>query len=569
MGSEKTCGKSPARMGGEPSPSTEFFQSKGLLMGFPNRVFMRFTPEMWGSGPRFKKIPGFFSVPAFARFLGRLRLHRKLVQRLPIGGLVEAPLAAHHLVHPLPKADRDLGLRLVLLQPGLLQPLQGERHILRLRGNELLLHGGKKIGQDFVGHVNTQSQARPRRKHRLPGSRRPRTGRECGMDRRAGFGKRSNMCRWTLLLRLSWALVSPGAVLAAPEAPPAKAAIVVPSSVARDLDEPLARYRANVLRHHGVDLIRIDGNWSSPEELRATLADLHRNRSIQGAVLVGDLPMHRFRMHDAANPNPLFYEDYTLEFIDRDGDGVDEHYRGKPQLKLWIANLRVHAAQGEHDVPGLRSFLAKTDAFYSGSLLPEKAALIVAGADWKGSPGDLARRHLDASFGVPNLTLLEPPDLGKTAMAGAIARRRHALLNFQVHSSESEQDLEHAGDAIRPDNIARDYKRGATFIANHGCSSCNWLKSRAAGTPNISITWLRDTELTQAVAGNVRVGMIYGIDRLYDSLAAGDPLGEAYRKGKQTGEDEMHRQFPDGTVISGVVLLGNPFVNPLRGPFAP
>lgn len=387
------------------------------------------------------------------------------------------------------------------------------------------------------------------------------------MDRRAGFGKYSSMCRWMMLRILGWALVLPGAVKAAPEAPPAKVAIVVPSSVARELDEPLARYRANVLRHHGVDLMRIDGKWSSPAELRATLADLHRNRSIQGAVLVGDLPMHRFRMHDAANPNPLYFEDYTLEFIDRDGDGVDDHYRGKPQLKLWIANLRVHAAEGEHDVPGLRSFLAKTDAFYSGRLLPEKAALIVAGADWKGSPGDLARRHLDESFGVPNRTLLEPPDLGKASMAGAIARRRHALLNFQVHSSESEQDLEHAGEVIRPENIARDFKRGATFIANHGCSSCNWLKSRAAGTPNISITWLRDTELTQAVAGNVRVGMIYGIDQLYDSLTAGDHLGEAYRKGKQAGEDEMHRQFPDGSVISGVVLLGNPFVNPLRGPF--
>lgn len=393
--------------------------------------------------------------------------------------------------------------------------------------------------------------------------------RERGMDPRGGFGERSAMPMRTICLLLGLAFAGSSGVVAAPEPQAAKAAVLVSSSVVRELREPLDRYRANVLRHLGVDLVVIEGNWSSPTELRATIADLHRNRSIQGALLVGDLPMHRFRMHDAANPNPLYYEDYTLEFIDRNGDGVDDHYRGKPQLKLWIANLRVHAAQGEHDLPGLRSFLAKTDAFYSGRLLPEKSALIIAGADWKGSPGDLARRHVDELFGVPNRTLLEPPDLGKAAMSGAIARRRHALLNFQVHSSEFEQDLEHDGEIIRPHDIARDYKRGATFIANHGCSSCNWLKSRESGKQNISITWLRETELTQAVAGNVRVGMIYGIGQLYDSLAAGAHLGEAYRKGKQAGEDEMHREFPDGSVISGVVLLGNPFVNPMLGPFAP
>jgi hypothetical protein len=40
-------------------------------------------------------------------------------------------------------------------------------------------------------------------------------------------------------------------------------------------------------------------------------------KGISGIVLVGALPMHRFFMHEHANPHPVFYEDFDLVFIDK------------------------------------------------------------------------------------------------------------------------------------------------------------------------------------------------------------------------------------------------------------
>lgn len=348
-----------------------------------------------------------------------------------------------------------------------------------------------------------------------------------------------------------------------------RAAVLVPSSLAVELREPLGRYQANVRRHSGVQLEIIAGDWGSPPELREGIARLHRTLGITGVVLVGDLPMHRFHMHDFANPNPLYYEDFSLEFADGNGDGIDDHYLGEPSLKVWVANLRLTPEAGPGGAREIAEFLNKTEAYFDGKRKPERSALLVAGADWKGSPGEMAGRHFVPHWGAGSTLTLEPPALGKNELAEALARRRHAVFNFQVHSCESEQDLERDGQAIRAADIAGQFRPGATFIANHGCSSCNWLKSRESRTPNISMTWLKETELTQAVAGNVRVGMIYGIDSLYLALAKGGHLGGAYRQAKQSAENEMRRDFPDGSIISGVVLLGNPFFNPLAGPFAP
>lgn len=53
------------------------------------------------------------------------------------------------------------------------------------------------------------------------------------------------------------------------------------------------------------------------------------------------MPMHRFFMHEHANPNPVYFEDFDLRFVDKNKDGVDDAYEGKPQLKLWVANIRA------------------------------------------------------------------------------------------------------------------------------------------------------------------------------------------------------------------------------------
>lgn len=39
----------------------------------------------------------------------------------------------------------------------------------------------------------------------------------------------------------------------------------------------------------------------------------------------------------------------------------------------------------------------------------------------------------------------------------------------------------------------------------------------------------------------------------------GDRLGHAYLAAKSEGEMEIHRDYPDGSIVSEMLLLGDPF----------
>ncbi len=107
-----------------------------------------------------------------------------------------------------------------------------------------------------------------------------------------------------------------------------------------------------------------------------------------------------------------------------------------------------------------------------------------------------------------------------------------------------------------------EFKTGALFTVNHGCSTANWARNEAEGNaPNTAMSWVFGKGIGQAVVGQVRVGMIYGQDRLYEAMLAGDYLGKAYLEAKKAAEAEMnHGDKEPGDIVSGVLFIGNPFL---------
>jgi hypothetical protein len=106
---------------------------------------------------------------------------------------------------------------------------------------------------------------------------------------------------------------------------------------------PLGQYIRDVEARFPVKVHVVKGRWETPHEVREAIKSLHDEKAIGGVILVGAMPMHRFFMHEHPNPNPLYYEDFNLEFVDTNKDGVDDAYKGTPHLKVWVANIRAHS----------------------------------------------------------------------------------------------------------------------------------------------------------------------------------------------------------------------------------
>ena len=336
-------------------------------------------------------------------------------------------------------------------------------------------------------------------------------------------------------------------------------ALLVSHSVYNDLKPDIQQYKADVEARFPVQLHIVEGAWNNPAEVRATIKSLHAREGIAGVVLVGALPMHRFFMHEHANPNPLYYEDFDLVFVDNNKDGVDDAYKGKPHLKVWVANIRACEKERDDDIPGLRKFFVKTRNYYTGKAVPELRTLLFSSSDWSGT-GDWFRRRGGTKFSARgDITLLEGKACTLKAARTAFKKHSYTLTYVGLHSDETGHAME--DEDLLSQEIA-DLTTGSLITINSGCFTANWTKNADEKSGlNCGLSWVFGKHLGQAVIAQVRSGGI-GFDNLiYARLRAGDYLGKAYLPSKQAHEIEANPgDHTPGDIVSGNLLIGNPFL---------
>ena len=334
-------------------------------------------------------------------------------------------------------------------------------------------------------------------------------------------------------------------------------ALLVIRDAFKSLKPEINQYKSDVEANFPVQLHIIKGSWVKPEEVRATIIELYNKKNISGVVLVGAIPMHRFFMHDFPNPNPLFYEAFDLKFVDNNGDGISDAYIGRPDLRVWVANLRGVENDADQGIEILKTFFQKTHKYYSGKVKIEKKVLAVTASDWPEGANDFAAQYGRPIFGPDNVITLGPERTTKENILSVFKDNNFSMFYIQVHSGASSQRT--ANGILYSKEIA-EINTGALFTINHGCSTCNWEKAALESERNTGMSWVFGKSIGEAIVCNVRTGMVYGQDSIYSRIMDGDYLGKAYFEGKKAAELEMFNEYPSGEIVSGVTFIGNPFI---------
>lgn len=335
-------------------------------------------------------------------------------------------------------------------------------------------------------------------------------------------------------------------------------AILIRKTTLKSLRTEIQQYKTDVEKRFPVNIELISGNWVTPNDVRSTIRTLHQKKGVTGIILVGAMPMHRFQMHDFDNPNPLYYEDYDLKFNDKDGNGIHESYSGVPNIKVWVANLRGVEGEKDDGIEVLRKYLNKTHTYYAGKTRVEQRALAVTDSDWPDGANQFSENVGQKLFGKQGVDVLSCKEATAKAIYKAFSAQNYAMFYIQVHSSPTQQDT-NSGSLFSKDII--NIKTGALFTVNHGCSNCNWMKNQSIEKGrNTGMSWVFGKGIGQAIVGNVRTGMVYGQEALYEKILAGEYLGKAYFALKSSAESEMFREYPNGEIVSGVLFIGNPFL---------
>jgi|ADGO01.1.fsa_nt_gi hypothetical protein len=161
-------------------------------------------------------------------------------------------------------------------------------------------------------------------------------------------------------------------------------AIVIDANSYAQLKQEVTAYKKAV-EQQGLGTYIVSHHWSKPEEIRAVLQQLyHQSPKLEGAVLVGDIPVpmirdaqhltSTFKMDQRRNwkassvPSDRYYDDFDLQFnfLKQDSTQPNLFYYAlsptSPQridMDIYTARIKPPVQEGENAVEKLRSYLQK------------------------------------------------------------------------------------------------------------------------------------------------------------------------------------------------------------------
>lgn len=158
-------------------------------------------------------------------------------------------------------------------------------------------------------------------------------------------------------------------------------AVVVDKRSYEEAREEIDAYLSSISRDGRRGVLLID-EWGVPDSLRSRLMEMYRHSSLEGAVLVGDIPVPMIRdaqhlcsafkvdqtrdMRRSSVPSDRFYDDFTLSFtfLKRDDKNPLLFYYSldpdcKQQVSCDIYSSRIKPAQGSDKYRQLRSYFRR------------------------------------------------------------------------------------------------------------------------------------------------------------------------------------------------------------------
>lgn len=183
---------------------------------------------------------------------------------------------------------------------------------------------------------------------------------------------------------------------------PAEAGKPGRASVAVVIDQDCYSQTKDAVNEY-VDAMGLDGKtgillideWGVPDSIRVRLETLHREKALEGAVLIGDIPVPMIRdaqhlssafkmdqkrdWKESSIPSDRYYDDFHLQFnfLSRDKDRKDFFYyslapESPQQIRSDIYTARIKPAQGQDKYKAIADFLRK-------AVRTKKAAIEAAG----------------------------------------------------------------------------------------------------------------------------------------------------------------------------------------------
>lgn len=346
-------------------------------------------------------------------------------------------------------------------------------------------------------------------------------------------------------------------------------AFIVQQSIAGALATSLAQLSAN-LGAEGFAVLQRNVSGGTPQDLRLLLQQLRDSAGIDGALLVGSLPVPWFQVEDdfyaygyAEWPCDLYYMDLDGQWLDTMSnsggwgpgtDGIFDLHQGSILPEIFVGRLAPTGIGS--DTALLKNYFRKDNAYRRDSIAQQPRALVFVDDDWEyWGPSwaeDVAQLYPDTmDFFDPNATRA-------TLYRGRLDTAQ-AWVSLFAHSSPSLHQFSYDSGGSHDYYYSTEYtsQNPPANFYNFFCCSFGRYTTNGYGAGRSILN--QDCGL--GAVASTKTGSMLEFTPFYQSLAEGKSLGRAFR-------DWFAHIMQDGVTFDelcwhyGMTLLGDPFLRP-------
>jgi hypothetical protein len=313
-------------------------------------------------------------------------------------------------------------------------------------------------------------------------------------------------------------------------------------------------------------------SFASTTALRSYLADRYSSAGIEGAIMIGDLPVEHFERNgqfgDSTNYQrfacDLYYMDVNGTWSDSTGNGTYDTHTGDVSPEIWVSHMvtstltSLHSGRTQASL--LNDYLIKDHQYRTKQMSMPQNGLAYIDDDWSVFAnqwgGNLAAAVPGTTTIVSTGTTTTAADYMSRLVPATSPGYESVLLcahsNAQVHGFKVNGDFA-TGGYLYSSQIA-DWNPQAFFYNLFCCSSANYESQGYIGGE-----YVFGTGKGLFAVSSTKTGSMLNFNDYYDPLGEGATFGEAYL-------DWWQAQAADGFSSSeidwhyGMTIVGDPLL---------
>ena len=332
-------------------------------------------------------------------------------------------------------------------------------------------------------------------------------------------------------------------------------AVITEQSIANTLSNELSQLTNN-LQSEGHTVYSYQMTGGTPETLRIFLQNLYNNNSIEGALLIGNLPVAWFEVADdfgsgyADFPMDLFYMDLNGTWLDtmNTGNGKYDGHTGSVHPDIYIG--RLYPSGLGDDTLLLQDYFQKNNSYRHDTLLLTQRALVFVDDDWIPWAGQWAG---DVSLLYSDTMNYWDAETTRATLYRTRLDTIQAWVQVCAHYNNGQSYDYYYSYEYTSQNPPTNFYN---FFA---CSFSRYTTSGNCGGNRVVF----DSTSGLGSIGSTKTGSMLDFNYFYRPLGQGKKLGEAFKYWFACIYDSVGMSYDRLCWHYGMTLLADPFLIPL------